>query len=86
LVIDHALWHFDGPTQSPITNQQRINNQRSTIINDSLPLASFEFLESAGPILAEQPRQRAIGKQPPPGLTRHAVVGFVRRVGDPLDG
>ena len=46
--------------------------------------AAFELLERSRPVFAQQPRERPIRQQAAAGLTRDAVVGFVRRVRDSL--
>src|SRR5712692_4885741 len=51
----------------------------------SLPSKQFKLLRSSRPVLAQQSRQSAIGKQLTPGLAVRTVVGFVGRVTDALD-
>ena len=50
----------------------------------ALSAAALELLERARPVLAQQPRQRAVGEQPSAGLARRAVVRLVRGVDDAL--
>src|SRR5712692_1575391 len=51
----------------------------------SLPSKQVKLLRSSRPVLAQQSRQSAIGKQLTPGLAVRTVVGFVGRVTDALD-
>src|ERR1019366_8483108 len=48
-------------------------------------LEGFQFLRSARPVLAEQPRERPVRQQPAAGLARRTIVGFVAGVTDALD-
>ncbi len=46
----------------------------------------FQFVEGAGPVGSEEPRQASVGKDFSVGLALRAVVGFVVGVADALDG
>src|SRR5688572_4117617 len=46
--------------------------------------ARLELLERPGPVLVQQPRQRAVGEQPPAGLAAGTVVRLVLGVDDAL--
>src|SRR5580765_829336 len=49
-------------------------------------LAALQLLQRFRPVLAEEPRHRPIGQEPPAGLTPRAVVRLVLGVDDALDG
>src|SRR3954468_10890508 len=50
----------------------------------SVVLPPLEILEGARPVVAHQPRQRAVGEQSALGLARGTVVRLVSRIDDPL--
>src|SRR2546423_8592961 len=58
--------------------------RRCACRGDRSMASSLELLDRARPILLQQPRQRAIGEQPPFRLTTRAVVRFVVAVANAL--
>ena len=56
----------------------------ATRLQGSLAFPAFQLLERAGPVLAQQARQRPVGQQAAARLTRDAVVRLVRRIRNSL--
>src|SRR5258708_2786447 len=48
--------------------------------------ALLQFLNGSGPIVFEQPGKRPVGEQFAVGLAARAIVGFILRIDDPLNG
>src|SRR5687768_14819471 len=69
-----------GKRTSTITSAHRITRQ---MIRSALA-AAFEFFKRLRPVFAQQTGECSIGQQPAFRLTGCAVVGFVRRVNNPL--
>src|SRR5580658_2673555 len=74
---------FAGPqSASESAPKSRVSGER---FGRSPFLNRLQLIERARPILAQQPRQRAVRQQFPARLTRGAVIRLIRGVTDALD-
>src|SRR5258706_13390548 len=50
------------------------------------PAGTSEVVDRPGPVVLQEPRERAVGEQPAASLATRTVVALVLRVDDPLHG